>query len=67
MFVVAEDFVGAAGIQDRKLVDAAKNFFELARENVSSTLLLEPIESFFEGFLDGAGQGLPGLLGDFAG
>jgi hypothetical protein len=49
------------------LVDAAKNFFELARENVSSTLLLEPIESFFEGFLDGAGQGLPGLLGDFAG
>jgi len=32
---------------------------------MGSTLFLEPIEAFFEGFLDGSGQGVSGPLSDF--
>ena len=67
MVVVTEDLVGSAGIQDGQLVNAAQDLLQLAGEDMTSTLMLEPFQAFFQGLLNRARQGLSGLSGDLAG
>jgi hypothetical protein len=66
VLIVAQGFVRTAGIENRQLVYAAKDFLQLAGEDLTPALLLEPVKAFFEGFLDGSGQGLSGPFGEFA-
>jgi hypothetical protein len=67
VLVVAEDFVWRAGIQNRKLIHTPEDFFQLAGNDASSALLLEPVEAFLQGFLNGSSQGFPGSFGDLTG
>jgi hypothetical protein len=65
VFVVAKDLVWGAGVQNGQLVDAAKDFLQLARKNLTMALIPEPIESLFQRLLDCSRYGLSGLGCDF--
>jgi hypothetical protein len=52
-FVVSDDFVRSAGIQNGQLIDAVKNVFQLAYDDMTSPLLAEALKTFFQGLLDG--------------
>jgi hypothetical protein len=67
VLVVAKDHVGRARIKNWQLIDAPKDFLQLARENLSSPLVAESFQPFLEGFLDGARQGFAGLISDLSG
>ena len=67
MFVVAKDFVWRAGVQNGKLVHAAKDFLQLTAEDLASSLPFEPLKAFLKSFLDGTGQGFSSPGGDFSG
>jgi hypothetical protein len=65
--VVAQDLVRSAGIQDGQLVNATQDLLQLAGEDLTSALMLEPFQAFFQGLLNRRRQRLSGLSGDLAG
>jgi hypothetical protein len=58
VLIVAEDFVRSTRIQSRQLIDAVKDFFELAGQSLTSALLFETIKALFQGSLDSRSQNL---------
>ena len=64
VLVVAQDFVGAAGVQNRQLVYAPKYFLQLAGEYLASTFAPDPIQALLQGLLDRPSQGFSSLRGD---
>jgi hypothetical protein len=67
MLVVAKDFLRSTGIQNRQLIHALKNVFQLAGHNLTSALLPESFKAFFQGLLDRGRQRLSGLGCDLSG
>jgi hypothetical protein len=66
VFVVAENLVWTTRIENGQLVDTAQDFLQLACENLSPALAPETVQAFFQGLLNGTGQGFSGLRGNLA-
>ncbi len=64
VLVVAQDFVCGARIENGQLVDAAKDFLQLVRKNLTSALVPKPRKTLFQGSLDSASQGFSSLGSD---
>jgi hypothetical protein len=66
VLVVAQDFVWGTGVEDWELIHAAEDLLKLTGEDLAPALLLEPVQAFFESFLDGSGQRFTSPFGNFA-
>lgn len=66
MLVITQDLIGITRVQNRQLVHAAKDFLQLAHDELTSMIAPQAIKALLKCSLDGPCERLASLVSEFS-